>query len=41
LSFEGEIISAYKILVAKLKKERPLGRPRYRWEDNMNMDLKQ
>ena len=29
----------HKVLVGKPEGERPLGRPRLRWEDNMNMDL--
>jgi hypothetical protein len=29
----------YKILVRKPKGKRPLGRPTYRWEDNIRMDL--
>jgi hypothetical protein len=35
------VINAYKMLVVKLKRKSPIGRPRYRWEDNINMDLKQ
>jgi hypothetical protein len=31
----GEMKSAYKILVEKLKGKRPFRRPRHRWEDNM------
>jgi len=30
---------AYRVLVGKPKGMRPLGRPRCRWEDNINMDL--
>jgi hypothetical protein len=30
----GEVINAYKILVTKPEGNRPLGRPRYRWEGN-------
>ena len=32
---------AYKILVVKPKGKRTLGRPRRRWEDNINMDLQE
>jgi hypothetical protein len=32
--------NAYKILVGKPERKRPLGRPRHRWEDNIKMDLK-
>ena len=31
---------AFKILTGKPTGERPLGRPRHRWEDNIRMDLK-
>jgi hypothetical protein len=34
----GEM-SAYNILVGRPEGRRPLGRPRCRWEDNINMDL--
>ena len=30
-----------KVLVGKLEGKRPLGRPRRRWEDNINMDLQE
>jgi hypothetical protein len=33
------ITYAYKILVGKPEGKRPLGRPRSRWEDNIEMDL--
>ena len=33
--------NAYIILVGKPEGNRPLGRPRLRWEDNIEMDLKQ
>jgi hypothetical protein len=29
----------YRILVGKPEEERPLGRPRSRWEDSIKMDL--
>jgi hypothetical protein len=32
--------NAYTILVGKQEGNRPLGRPRRRWEDNMRMDLR-
>ena len=32
---------AYRILVGKPEGKRPLGRPRYRWVDNIKMDLKE
>jgi hypothetical protein len=38
----GEKRSAYRrILVGKPEGERPLGRPRHRWVDNINMDLRE
>jgi hypothetical protein len=35
----GERRGVYGILVGKPESKRPLGRPRYRWEDNIKMDL--
>ena len=32
--------SAFKILTGKPTGNRPLGRPRRRWEENIRMDLK-
>jgi hypothetical protein len=37
----GEIRSAYKILIRKPKRRRPLGIARHRWEDNIKTDLKE
>jgi hypothetical protein len=31
----------YKILVGKLKRKKPLGRPWCRWEDNMKLDFQE
>jgi hypothetical protein len=31
--------SVYRVLVGKPEGERPFGRPRLRWEDNIKMDL--
>ena len=31
----------HKVLVGKPEGKRPLGRPRYRWEDNIKMDLQE
>jgi hypothetical protein len=36
----GEMRYAYKILARKVEYKRPLGRPRFRWED-IKMDLKE
>jgi hypothetical protein len=35
----GEKRNVYRLLVGKPKGKRPLGRPRYRWMDNIKMDL--
>jgi hypothetical protein len=35
----GEERKVYKVLVGKPEGKRPLGRPRYRWEDGIRMDL--
>jgi hypothetical protein len=31
--------NVYRLLVGKPEEKRPLGRPRYRWIDNIKMDL--
>ena len=31
----------YRVLVGKPEGKRTLGRPRYRWEDNIKMDLQE
>jgi hypothetical protein len=31
----------YRVLMKKPEGKRPLERPRYRWEDNIKMDLKE
>jgi hypothetical protein len=36
----GEKRNAYRILVVKPEVKRPLGRPRHRWMDNIEMDLR-
>ena len=33
--------SAFKILTGKPTRNRPLGRPRCRWENNIRMDMKE
>jgi hypothetical protein len=35
----GERRGVYRFLVGKPEGKRPLGRPMYRWEDNIKMDL--
>ncbi|KAJ4427062.1 hypothetical protein ANN_26861 [Periplaneta americana] len=37
----GESRNAYRVLVGRPVRRRPLGRPRRRWEDNLNMDLRE
>jgi hypothetical protein len=37
----GEGKDVYRILVGRPGGERPLGRPRHRWEDNMKMDVRE
>jgi hypothetical protein len=39
-SVHGKMRNMYKILVGKPEEERLLGRTRYRWEDNIKMDLR-
>ena len=37
----GERRGVYRVFVGKPEGKRPLGRPRRRWEDNINMDLQE
>jgi hypothetical protein len=37
----GESRDAYGVLVGKPEGNRPFGRPRHRWEDNLMMDLQE
>jgi hypothetical protein len=37
----GETRNAYRILLGKPERKRPLGRPRRRWVDNIKMDLRE
>ena len=37
----GERRGVYRVLVGKPEGERPLGRPRSRWKDNIKMDLQE
>jgi hypothetical protein len=37
----GERRGAYRVLVTKPEEQRPLGRPRRRWTDNIKLDLKE
>ena len=37
----GEKRGIYRVLVQKLEGKRPLGRPRFRWENNIKMDLQE
>ena len=36
---EGRVV--HRVLVGKHEGKRPLGRPRFRWEDNIKMDLQE
>jgi hypothetical protein len=40
-STNGERRNSYRILVGKPEGERPLGRPRRRWVNNIKMDLRE
>ena len=40
-SMYGERRGAYRALVGRPEGESPLGRPSYRWEYNIKMDLKE
>ena len=37
----GETGGEYRVMLGKLERKRPLGRPRCRWEDNIKMDLQE
>jgi len=37
----GEGRGVYRVLVGKPERKRPLGRPRRRWKDNINMDVQE
>jgi hypothetical protein len=37
----GEGIGVYRVLVGRPRGNRPLGRPRCRWEDNIRLDLRE
>jgi hypothetical protein len=37
----GEVRGAYNMLVGRPEGRRPLRRPRHRWEDNIQMDLRE
>ena len=37
----GERRGIYRVLMGKLEGKRPLGRPKVRWEDNMNVNLQE
>jgi len=37
----GEERGVYRVLVGKPEGKRMLGRPRYRWEDDIKMDLQE
>jgi len=37
----GERRGVYRVLVGKPEGQRPIGRPRRRWEDNIKVDLQE
>jgi hypothetical protein len=37
----GEVRGVYRVLVGRPEGERPLGRPRRRWDDNIKLDLRE
>jgi hypothetical protein len=37
----GERRGLYRVVVGKPEGKKPLGRPKHRWEDNINMDLQE
>jgi len=37
----GDRRGAYKVLVGKYERKRPLGKPRCRWKDKIKMDLQE
>ena len=37
----GEMRGAYRVLVGKFEEQKPLGRRRLRWEDNIKLDLQE
>jgi hypothetical protein len=37
----GEKRNAFRVLVGKPEGQRPLGRPRHRWEDNIKINLRE
>ena len=37
----GEGRGVYRVLVGKPERKRQLGRPKHRWEDNIEMDLQE
>jgi hypothetical protein len=37
----GEGRGVYRVLIGKTEGKRPLGRPRHRWEDSINLDLRE
>jgi hypothetical protein len=40
-SLDGEERGVYRVLVEKPEGKRPLGRPRYKWEDNIKVELQE
>jgi len=41
VAYVGEVENAYRTLLGKPERKRPLVIPRHRWEGNIKMDLKE
>jgi len=41
VAHKGQGRGVFRVLVGKLEGERPMGRPRHRWEVNIKMDLQE
>jgi hypothetical protein len=39
VAWMGEVRGTYRVFVGKPEGNRPMGRPRYRWEDNIKMNF--
>jgi hypothetical protein len=37
----GKKRNAFKVMMGKSERKRPVGRPKGRWEDNIKMDLRE
>jgi len=41
VAYLGDRRGVYRVLAGKPEGKRPVGRPKHRWEDNINMDLQE